>query len=545
MKRREFLKWSACCAAGSTVTGAGQVTPAASTPSASVAIKDSPVVEATIADLKKGLADGSWTAQDLTRWYLERIDQLDQNGPGVNSVIEVNPDAMKIAEQCDRERRDGKPLPPLHGIPVMVKDNLESADRMMTTAGSLALEGWHAKQDSTVVAKLRAAGAILLGKTNLSEWANFRSTNSSSGWSGRGGQTNNPYALDRNPCGSSSGSGAAAAASFCAAAVGTETNGSIVCPSSINGVVGIKPTLGQVSRAGIVPLAHSQDTAGPMARCVADAALMLAMMSGPDERDPATKHDHPSFSLNDIRLDPAGLKGKTIGVARNFFGFHPLVDQLMEDAIGAIKDGGATVIDELQLRASGLGRAGFDVLLYEFKADINEYLKGVDPSLPAHTLEELIQFNQEHADREMPYFGQELFEMAQEKPGLDDPAYQEALQKMRKAYREDGIDRLVNEHQLDAIIAPTTGPAWTTDLIHGDHGSGGSSSPAARAGYPNITVPLGYIFGLPVGISWIGPAFSEARLITLAYAFEQATKVRKQPQFLPSLKLDHVKHATG
>ncbi len=539
MQRRRFLQGAAATALGA---AAGKTCGASHKDQANgpgSKAPQTPIVEATIGELQQSMARGETTARQLVEWYLERIDAVDRAGPKLRSVVEVNPQALEIADRLDAERRDGKVRGPLHGIPILIKDNIETGDRMRTTAGSLALADWRAPRDSGVAARLRKAGAILLGKTNLSEWANFRSTRSTSGWSGRGGLTRNPYALDRNPCGSSSGSAVAAAASLCAAAVGTETNGSIVCPSSINGVVGIKPTLGQVSRAGIIPLAHSQDTAGPMARSVADAAILLAAMAGPDPRDAVTTKPSEHYTFDPRQLDPGALRGKRIGVARNFFGFHERVDAAMEEALRVLQKADAEIVDDLELRAKGLGRAGFDVLLYEFKADINAYLKGVAPELPAHSLEELIEFNREHAEEEMPFFGQELFEMAQEKGSLEEPAYQEALVKMRRAYREEGIDKLVAEHRLDCIVAPTTGPAWVTDLIHGDHGSGGSSSPAARAGYPNITVPMGYVFGLPIGISYIGPAFSEAKLVSIAYAFEQETQVRHPPKFLPTAELEN------
>ncbi|HHK41638.1 MAG TPA: amidase [Planctomycetaceae bacterium] len=539
MQRRRFLQGAAATTLG---IAAGKTCGASHKDQANGPVSEAPqtpIVEASIGELQQSMARGETTARQLVEWYLERIDALDRAGPKLRSVVEVNPQALEIAERLDTERREGKIRGPLHGIPILIKDNIETGDRMRTTAGSLALADWRAPRDSGVAARLRKAGAILLGKTNLSEWANFRSTRSTSGWSGRGGLTRNPYALDRNPCGSSSGSAVAAAASLCAAAVGTETNGSIVCPSSINGVVGIKPTLGQVSRAGIIPLAHSQDTAGPIARTVADAALLLAAMAGPDPRDAVTTRRSDHYTFDPGQLDPQALHGRKIGVARNFFGFHERVDAVMEKALGALTRAGAKLVEELELRAKGLGRAGFDVLLYEFKADINAYLKGVAPELPAHSLEELIEFNREHAKEEMPFFGQELFEMAQEKGSLEEPAYQEALAKMRRAYREEGIDKLITEHRLDCIVAPTTGPAWVTDLIHGDHGSGGSSSPAARAGYPNITVPMGYVFGLPVGISFIGPAFSEPKLVSFAYAFEQAIQVRHPPRFLPTAELEN------
>jgi amidase len=415
---------------------------------------------------------------------------------------------------------------------VLIKDNIETADKMMTTAGSLALAGMCAKRDATIVRKLRKAGAVILGKTNLSEWANFRSTRSTSGWSGRGGQTRNPYALDRNPCGSSSGSGVAASAGLCAVAIGTETNGSIVCPSAVNGIVGIKPTVGLVSRAGIIPLAHSQDTAGPMARSVADAAAVLAAIAGIDPRDPATEdadRGQPDYAAC---LDPSGLRGKRLGVARQYFGKHEKVDEVMEQAIKDLKRLGATVVDPAEFKSGGYGRAGLDVLLYEFKADLNRYLADLPAAAAVHSLAELIAFNENNRDREMPFFGQELLLQAQAKGDLTDQQYVAALDKVRRVARDEGIDATLKSHQLDAMVAPTCGPAWVTDWITGDHGFGGSSTPAARAGYPSVTVPAGAVFGLPVGLSFFGRAYSEPLLLGLAYAYEQGTRHRRAPKYL-------------
>ncbi|MFQ5631076.1 MAG: amidase, partial [bacterium] len=386
---------------------------------------------------------------------------------------------------------------------------------------------------------LREAGAIILGKANLSEWANFRSTRSSSGWSGRGGQARNPYALDRNPCGSSSGSGITVAANLCTVAIGTETNGSVVCPSTANGIVGIKPTVGLVSRSGIIPIAHSQDTAGPMARTVRDAAILLGALTGTDSRDEATKQNEGKVHRDYTQfLDPQGMKGARIGVARNYFGFHEMVDKLMEGAIAAMKALGATVVDPANIETRGkYGDSGFDVLLYEFKTDLNKYLATLSSNVAVHSLEELIAFNAANKDKEMPYFGQEILEMAQEKGDLASPEYKEALAKIHRLSRDEGIDATLNTQQLDAIIAPTGGPAWLTDWVNGDHYVGGSSSPAARSGYPNITVPAGFVHGLPVGISFFSRAYNESLLIKLAYAFEQATQHRKPPQFLPHVQI--------
>lgn len=496
--------------------------------------------EATLADLRGQLDSGALTARALTAAYLERIDALDRKGPGLRAVIETNPDALKIAEALDAERRDPAARGPLFGIPILVKDNIGSADRMTTAAGSLALEGSIAPRDAFLVERLRAAGAVILGKANLSEWANFRSTRSSSGWSGRGGQCRNPYALDRNPCGSSSGSGVAVSANLCAAAVGTETDGSIVCPSTATGIVGIKPTLGLVSRAGIIPLAASQDTAGPMARTVADAALLLGVLAGEDARDEATRaargHVHEDYTRF---LDPGGLKGARLGVARKLAGFHPQVDRLFEDALAALKRAGAELIDPADVpHLREYDEAELEVLLYEFKAGVNAYLAGLGPGAPARSLADLIAFNQREQAREMPFFGQELFLQAQEKGGLETPAYREALAKCRRLSREEGLEAVLSEHELDALVAPTGGPAWLTDPVNGDHYTGGgASTPAAVAGYPHVTVPMGFAFGLPVGLSFLGDAWSEPALIRLAYAYEQATRHRQPPRFLPTLDL--------
>jgi amidase len=490
--------------------------------------------EATIADLKGGMQSGKYTAHGITQMYLQRIQEIDEAGPAVNSVIETNPDALAIADQLDQERKANQVRGPLHGIPVMIKDNIDTADRMTTTAGSLALKGSIPASDSFVAQKLRQAGAIILGKTNLSEWANFRSTRSTSGWSGRGGQTRNPYALDRNPCGSSSGSGAAAAANLCALAIGTETNGSVVCPSSANGVVGIKPTVGMVSRSGIIPIAHTQDTAGPMARTVRDGAILLGALTGVDANDEATKTSEGKARTDYTQfLDVNGLKGARIGVARNFFGFHPQVDQLMEDAIEAMKSQGATVVDPANIETGRqVGEAGFDVLLYEFKADLNKYFAALKNDAGVRSLEELIEFNEANKEAEMPYFGQEILIRAQEKGDLSSPEYKEALLKVKRLSGKEGIDATLSKDKLDAIVAPTGGPAWLIDWVTGDHFGGGSSSPAARAGYANITVPAGFVHGLPVGISFFAGPYSEPMLFKLTYSFEQATKHRKPPQFL-------------
>lgn len=531
--RRQFLQ--------STVMGGAAVAlaPALAAAGQTVApqIPASDLDELTVRDLQRDMSSGKLTARSLTQKYLDRINALDKRT--INAIIEVNPDALAIAEQLDRERKAKGPRGPLHGIPVLIKDNIGTHDRMMTTAGSLALLGSIPPRDAFVAQKLRQAGAIILGKTNLSEWANFRSTHSTSGWSGRGGQTNNPYALNRNPCGSSSGSGAAVSANFCALAIGTETDGSIVCPSNANGVVGIKPTVGLVSRAEIVPISHSQDTAGPMARTVRDAVELLGALTGVDPNDPATAASRGKAHSDYTRfLDHKGLHGVRLGVVRKAFGFDPAVDKIMEEALAQMKRQGAVLVDPADIPTWGKWRKQEnEILLYEFKADLNSYLAGLGPQATMHSLEDIIKFNESHAKQEMPYFGQELFVQAQAKGPLTSKEYLDALQEARQLTRKDGIDAIMDQHKLDALVAPTGGPAWLTDPVDGDSFGGGSSSAAAVAGYPDITVPAGFIFGLPVGISFFGRAWSEPTLIRIAYAFEQATRVRKPPKFLPTLDL--------
>src|SRR5919205_521771 len=496
--------------------------------------------ELTVRDAQAAMSSGRVSARRLTEMYLERIERIDRRGAALNSVIETNPDALSIAEALDRERKAGRVRGPLHGAPVLIKDNIDTADRMMTTAGSLALVGARPRRDAFIVERLRAAGCVIVGKTNLSEWANFRSTHSSSGWSGRGGQTRNPYALDRNPCGSSSGSGAAVSANLALIGVGTETDGSVVCPSGACGIVGIKPTLGLVSRSGIIPISHSQDTAGPMARTVADAAALLNVLAGSDPLDPVTsagsRHARMDFTQS---LDPGALRGARVGVARKFFGFNDQVDKLMADAIDLMKREGATVVDPADMPTHGkLDAPEFEVLLYEFKADLNRYLASLAPGDHPRTLKELIDFNERNREREMPYFGQELFIKAEAKGPLTDPAYLKALRSSKTLSQAQGIDAVMTKNRLDALVAPTGGPAWTTDLINGDHFTGGSSTPAAVAGYPNVQVPAGYVYGLPVGISFYGRAFAEPKLIRLAYAYEQSTKHRQPPRLLPQADLN-------
>lgn len=502
------------------------------------AVKPFELDEVTIAQLQARMTAGQTSAVALARKYVARWEEIDRRGPALNAIIELNLDALAIAAELDRERKAKGPRGPLHGIPVLVKDNLDTHDRMTTTAGSLALLGSIPPRDSFVAHKLRAAGAVLLGKTNLSEWANFRSARSTSGWSGRGGQTRNPYVLDRNPSGSSSGSAVAVAASLCAAAIGTETDGSILSPASFNGIVGLKPTVGLVSRAGIIPIAHSQDTAGPMARSVADAALLLGVIAGPDPRDAATLEsagkapaDYAPF------LDLNGLRGARLGVARIFFGFHARVDALMESALAELKRAGAELIDPVAVpKSDRLNEAEMEVLRYEFKADLNTYLAALGPKAPVHSLAEVIAFNERHRDQELLWFGQEEFIKSEAKGPLSEPAYLEALATCRRLARSEGIDAIMDAQRLDAIVAPTAGPAHATDWVLGDHSLGDSTTPAAVAGYPSITVPLGQVVGLPVGISFFGRAWSEPKLIQFAFAFEQATKARRPPRFLPTVE---------
>jgi amidase len=519
----------------SLVAGAAATAP----PETQARLKAFDLDEITVARLQRAMQSGRLTARSIAEKYLARIEAADKHGPGVNSVIETNPEALDIAEKLDRERKARGPRGPLHGIPVLIKDNIATRDRMMTTAGSLALVGARAPKDSSVAKKLREAGAVILGKTNLSEWANIRSSHSTSGWSGRGGLTRNPYALDRNPCGSSSGSGASVSANFCALAIGTETDGSIVCPSGVNGIVGIKPTVGLVSRAGIVPIAHSQDTAGPMARTVADAAILLGALTGVDTDDPATGSSQGKALTDYTRfLNPHGLHGSRIGVVRKSFGISDAVDGLMNQAIDEMKRQGAVIVDPADIESmEQVGESEFQVLLYELKADLNSYLAALGPGAPVHTLEEIIKFNEHNREKEMPYFGQDTFVKAQAKGPLTEKAYLDALEKDHRLTRKEGIDAVMEKFQLDALVAPTGGPAFLTDLIDGDHDVGGSSTPAAVAGYPNITVPAGLIFVLPVGISFFGRAYSEPTLIKLAYSFEQATQHRRAPQFLPTVDL--------
>ena len=485
------------------------------------------------------MAEGRLSARAITEKYLARIREIDQGPNGLNAVIELNPEALALADELDRERAAGQLRGPLHGIPVLIKDNIDTADKMMTTAGALALDGNIARQDAWVAAQLRAAGAIILGKTNLSEWANFRSTRSSSGWSSRGGQTRNPYVLNRNTSGSSSGSAAGVAANLCAVAIGTETNGSVISPASICGIVGIKPTVGLVGRSGIIPISHTQDTAGPMARTVRDAAILLSALTGIDSRDQATTasegKSHPDYTAF---LDPNGLKGARIGIDRSAFGFHEGVDAVMETAMELMRAQGATLVDLERVYEGDTGNEEYQVLLYEFKDGVNKYLAGVPDGVPVRSLREVIEYNLAHPEENLPWFGQEILIKAQEKGDLTTPEYLEALEKVRRLTRDEGIDKVMSGQQLDAILAPAEGPGWTTDLVNGDrYISGGNGyGTAAMAGYPSITVPAGAVHGLPVGICLYGKAWTEPILLKLAYAFEQAGPPRLAPSFLQNLE---------
>ena len=492
--------------------------------------------ERTIADLQAALESGQYTSRRLVEMYSERTRAMNTSGPMLRAVIEVNPDALAIAEALDRERAERGPRGPLHGIPILLKDNIDTTDRMETTAGSLALLGVKRAHDAHVAARLREAGAVLLGKANMSEWANFRSTHSSSGWSARGGQARNPYALDRTPCGSSSGSATAVAANLCVAAVGTETDGSILCPASINGVVGIKPTVGLTSRIGVVPISHSQDTVGPFARTVRDAAILLGALAGADPRDPATQPSAGRIPADYHQsLNPDALRGARIGIPREIYtGYSEKVDAVFATVIETLKSLGAVLVDPANLPSAKPMReseAELTVLLYEFKADLNAYLATLGPEAQAHTLEELIAFNRAHAEQELPYFGQELFELAQQKGPLTEQEYLDARAECLRLARDEGIDAVMRQHNLDALCMPTAEPAWKIDLIDGDHSMGGASQPAAIAGYPAISVPAGHTFGLPIGVTFMGQAFSEPKLIGYAYAFEQATKTRRAPTY--------------
>jgi len=541
MKRRDFLQSTVLGAAALTVPATActaEKSSNATDPTAEATNwNDFPLLETDIATLRADMEEGRRSAKEITQLYLDRIQAIDVEGPALNSIIEVNPDALGIAEELDRERAEGKVRGPLHGIPVVIKDNIDTADKMKTTAGSLALQDNVAQQDAFIVEKLRAAGMVLLAKANLSEWANFRSTQSSSGWSSRGGQTRNPYILDRNPCGSSSGSAAAVSANLVPLAIGTETNGSIVCPSSVCGIVGIKPTVGLWSRSGIIPISETQDTAGPMARNVRDAAAFLGVCAGIDPRDARTQ-DSRGNSHEDYTqfCDANALQGARLGVYRDSFSRDARVVDLMESALAVLEKAGATLIELEELTPEGLGGYGYEVLLYEFKDGLNRYLAQLPAEFPIKSLEDVIAYNEQHAEEVMPFFQQEIHINAQERGDLNSPEYKEALRAILQGSRENGIDKAVRENKLDAIVGLTRGVAWPIDLINGDSFKfgGGSSSPAARAGYPNITVPLGYIHDLPAGISFFGQAWTEPKLIGIAYAYEQLTQHRQAPKFIES-----------
>lgn len=528
MKRREFLEAAAVSAAGAALLlGNMKKVSAEDNPTQT---DDFELSEMTVMQLQDAMKAGRWTSEKITEKYLERIRAVDKR---LNSVIEINPDAERIAVEMDRERKNGRLRSMLHGIPVLLKDNIDTADKMKTTAGSLALlDAPTPRADAFLVQQLRKAGAVIIGKTNLSEWANFRSSKSSSGWSARGGQTRNPYILDRNACGSSSGSGVAIAANLAAVAVGTETDGSIICPAATCGIAGIKPTLGLVSRSGVIPIAHSQDTAGPMTRTVADAVILLSAMVGFDPTDSITSQATKAPKDYTQFLQTDGLRGMRIGVGRQFFGRSAKIDAVIEPHLQTLKDGGATLIDVQFPNLQKFGDAEFEVLLYEFKADLNKYL--AQRNSPYKTLADLIKFNEDNRQREMPYFGQEIFLMAEKKGDLNSREYRLALQKSKTLTQAQGLDMVITQNKLDAVVAPSGGAAWMIDLVNGDCGVFESGSMAAVAGYPIITVPAGYVQGLPAGISFFGRAFTEPTLIKIAYAFEQATKARVAPKFLPT-----------
>ena len=488
--------------------------------------------EITVDQLQSMFREGKITVRQATQLYLDRIAEIDHAGPTLRSVIQINPDALAIADAMDAEIKEGKYRGKLHGVPVLVKDNIDTADKMMNTAGSLALEGNYPKQDAFIIKKLRESGAVLLGKTNLSEWANFRSDQSSSGWSSRGGQTLNPYMLNRNPCGSSSGSGSSVSANLCAVAIGTETNGSIICPASVNGVVGIKPTVGLWSRSGIIPISITQDTAGPMARTVRDAAILLTALVGKDENDSTTMTIDGKFQ-NDytVFLDRNGLTGKRLGVEKSYLKRVPAVDELYRQNLEMLRSAGAELVEvDFLEQMRGIGKDEFTVLLYEFKDGLNKYLSGAAGG-KVKTLEELIAYNKEHAGVMMPIFTQDILEQSQETYGVQSKTYKEALKNILKT-SQNAINGIMDKFSLDAIIGPSYGPAWCTDHINGDYSTGyGFSGPAAMAGYPHITVPMGFVSGLPIGLSFFGRAFSEASLLTIAYSFEQNSGARRMPQF--------------
>jgi len=528
MNRRDFIVASSAAALTAPAVALGTA------PSAKPPVS---IEELTLAEIAASFADGRLTSRRLTQLYVDRIEALDRRGPELRAVLETNPGALDTAAALDAERLLRGARGPLHGVPILIKDNVETADRMMTTAGSLALEGWYAPTDAPLVARLRAAGAVILGKTNLSEWANFRSTHSVSGWSARGGQTRNPYALNRTPSGSSSGSAVAVAANLCAVAVGTETDGSIVSPASINGIVGLKPTVGLVSRSGIVPISHSQDTAGPLARSVRDAAVLLGVMAGPDPADAATVAVGDEFEHDYLRfLDTDGLRAARLGIARRFFADSAPLNRFLDGCVATLVRAGAVIVDPADLPMHGAAATPEqEVLQYEFKADLNKYLARLPDKFKVRTLAQLIRFNEANAAREMPLFDQELLRQAEAKGSLEEAAYRDAREACLNATRSGGIDAVLSEHNLDAMVTLTSGPAWQIDAVAGDSDTGGCSTPAAVAGYPHISVPAGLYRGLPIGLSFIGAAFSEGKLLRLASGFEHVAARRPIPQFLPSV----------
>ena len=540
MNRRNFLKNSSATGLAITTIGLASCQAGDSTNGKTGGMSHEDYVnfelnELTIDELQKKMQSGTYTSRSITEMYLKRIEAIDKNGPTLNAVIELNPDALSIADEMDKERKAGKLRGPMHGIPILIKDNIDTADKMMTTAGSIALEGHKASRDAFIISRLRESGAVLMGKTNLSEWANFRSTRSSSGWSSRGGQTRNPYALDRNPCGSSSGSGVAVSANLCAVAVGTETDGSVIAPASFCGIVGVKPTVGLLSRTGIIPISKTQDTAGPMTRTVRDAAILLAAMAGVDELDPVTNESSAKVKTDYTKfLDANALQGKRIGIEKSFLRGHEGVVGVFKSAIDLLKSKGATVIEvELLKQTNELGEAEYNVLLYEFKDGVNRYLASANAGVK--TLTDVIAFNKEHEARAMPFFKQETLERSEAKAGLDTKEYIDFHRSSTQGAKKI-IDDMIHEHQLDAIAGTSIGPANCTDLVNGDYSTGFYfCPPAAMAGYPHITVPMGTVHHLPVGLSFISGAYKEGELFGIAFAFEQASQKRHIPSFLPSV----------
>lgn len=538
MKRRHFIVSSALAASAlpSIITGSCQNFSADNGNGDQPGADSFEINEVTIEELQQKMEKGEYTSRKLVERYLARIKEIDQQGIKLNAVIELNPEALSIADQRDEERRNNRVRSPLHGIPFLVKDNIDTGDEMMTTAGSLALSGHYAREDAPIVRQLREAGAVLIGKANLSEWANFRSTRSSSGWSSRGGQTHNPYSLERNPCGSSSGSGVAVAANLCSFAIGTETNGSISCPSSVNGIVGLKPTVGLVSRRGIIPISSTQDTAGPMTRTVREAAIVLNAITAVDELDVATTRRPGNLRADYTQqLTTEGLRGKRIGVERSFLKVHEKVDELLQQGLQQMRSVGATIVEvDFVKKLKEIGENEYKVLKYEFKDGLNRYLAGT--SLPVRSLTDIITFNDAHHDEVMPFFRQEILEASDELGGLGDADYKKALDAVLTISRQ-AIDGIMEAHGLHSLCGPATGPAWCTDVVNGDSFSGyGMGSGAAMAGYPSITVPMGFVHSLPVGLLFVGRAYSEAELLGIAHAYEQVSRNRKPPSFKESIR---------